>query len=193
MDIRVGDFERRLFFGGYHPNSAQGRRWLAWYADCRRAAAITELKRNPHKHRRDGELDLPNLQLYMVVLERIDLMAGKPKKAISDAAWKGFVECRLTDTQKEAFRHWDLDGNDAFDLVVTSVQTGHKLSLSYNRANDNFVASLTCTDMTSPNGGYTLSAFAPDLWTALRLVVFKHEVVLERRWENKSSPSSDIG
>lgn len=69
---------------------------------------------------------------------------------------------------------------DAIDAVV---QSGYKLSVSYNPANDNFVASLTCRLQGNPNFDKTISGFAMTWDMAVGVVLFKHFVIAgEGNW-----------
>lgn len=116
-------------------------------------------------------------------IERIYKVANAKKaKESGKVEFKGFVNYTLTDEEKENFALWGVDDHDLFLLIAGDNQTGYKLTMTFNSQNDNFQASYMCLDPESPNAGYILSAFAPDWYTALKVLTFKHNVVLDCQW-----------
>lgn len=116
------------------------------------------------------------------------------KKAPPAKQWNGFVSCELTAEDKATFKVWDVDFGDAFDLLVGRVTEGYRFSLSHNKKNDSFIASLTGSEDNGDNAGYTLSAFGKDVATAMRVLAYKDGFILEGVWENaKVQAKDDIG
>lgn len=112
----------------------------------------------------------------------------------NQSTWKGFVECKLTEQEKENFAEWDVHDNDLFLLLSEAVIAGHKQSLTWNKQNETFVFSLTGNDGSGKHEGYTLSAFAGDWYIALRVLLYKHCVLLEGDWTKaKDRPTENIG
>lgn len=109
---------------------------------------------------------------------------GMSNKKQSESGWVGFVDVTLTSKEKELFGAWDMQGDDLWVMLVDAMTHGHKVSLSYNRQNETFGASFTGTDPDGSNKGFTLSAFAADWYTAVRVLVFKHAVLLDFDWKN---------
>lgn len=107
-----------------------------------------------------------------------------PTKKRDDTGWVGFVDVTLSSREKEAFQAWDVEGEDLWTLLVDTLVSGHKLSVSYNRANDTFGAAFTGNGEDTANKGYTLSAYGADWYTAVRVLLFKHVVLLEGVWAN---------
>jgi len=119
-------------------------------------------------------------------------MAGKAKAA--NKTWNGFVACELTAEDKAAFKVWDVDFADAWELLIGRVTEGYRLSFSHNKKNDSFIVSLTGGEGTGANEGYTLSAFGKTVDVALRVLAYKDAFILEGVWENaKVQPQDDIG
>lgn len=119
---------------------------------------------------------------------------GMPTKKNDRGEWHGFVECKLTDAEKELFGQWDIHDGDLFVLLSAATCTGLKLSLTFNKQNEHFVASFTGGAESGKNEGWTLSAFAPDWYNAVRALLFKHEVLLADGWDAaKDRPSEGIG
>lgn len=105
--------------------------------------------------------------------------------------FKGFCNYVLTDADKEKYKVWDVDDHDLWDVLATCLQSGYKISTSYNAQNDTYSATLMCNDAQSVNAGYCLSAFAPDVYHALRTLIFKHTEVLEFDWQSATVKEQD--
>lgn len=127
------------------------------------------------------------------IIERAMEMAGKSTKKQSSAEWKGFIDCRLTEEQVEGLMMWELSYEDVWVALTGELSGNYRFTLSFNSQNDHFVAALTGGEG-SPNQGYTLSSFAPDVDTAVRALCYKHFVVLEQDWQRaKNNPKAAIG
>lgn len=129
---------------------------------------------------------------YLIELKGLARMPA-PKKTPA-RTWNGFVSCELTAEDKASFKVWDVDFGDAFDLMMGRVTEGYRLSISFNKRNDSYIASLTGAEGVGANEGYTLSAFGKDVATAIRVLAYKDSFILEGVWENaKVQPKDDIG
>jgi len=135
------------------------------------------------------------VRLHLELVLRLRKEAGMAtKKAVPARQWNGFVNCELTAEDKATFKVWDVDFGDAFDLLVGRVTEGYRLSVSHNKKNDSFIASLTGSEDCGDNAGYTLSAFGKDIATAMRVLAYKDGFILEGVWDNaKVQPKDDIG
>lgn len=121
-------------------------------------------------------------------------IAGMPKTETKQSEWRGFVDVKLTQDEKEKFAAWDVQDGDLWVFMADSIASGHKLSLTYNKQNDQYVASFTGQQEKGSNAGLTLSAYAKDWYDAIRVLVFKHAVLLEADWSRaKDRPGDDIG
>lgn len=138
------------------------------------------------------EMWLRNLDFYR---EWAYEMAGAKVTSKSvDQEWKGFVNYVLSETDKEQYSLWGVDDHDLWLLVAGHQQCGYKLSVSFNAKNDTFNATYVCNDEKSPNKGYCLSAFAPDWYNAVKILAYKHDVVLDGLWVGKESkPKNNWG
>lgn len=114
---------------------------------------------------------------------------SKPKNGKVD--FKGFVNYRLSEEDKENFMAWEYDDHDLFLLIAGDNQQGYKLTMSFNSENDTFVATYMCNDPESPNAGYCLSAYGNDWYLALKTLTFKHNVVLEGQWNVDKAKQQD--
>lgn len=112
----------------------------------------------------------------------------------NQSTWKGFIECKFTESEKEAFAQWDVHDEDVFVLLSEAVVAGHKLSLTFNKQSETFVASFTGNEGAGKHEGYTLSAYAGDWYLAVRAIVFKHAVLLAGDWQTaKERPTERLG
>jgi len=102
--------------------------------------------------------------------------------------WKGFKDFKLTAEQLEAFASFDVDDDDLMDLVQTVLAEGYKLTLTYNGQSDTYNCAITCNAEKHANEGYTMSAFAHSAYIAMKLLMFKHAVLLEGDWDKIPAP-----
>lgn len=104
---------------------------------------------------------------------------------------KGFVPCNLGKQEKQDAQQWiAANAGEFFTLLEKIVGDGYKFSVSLDRFHDCFSSSLTCTDPDNSNIGWCLSGRAPDAWSAVGMVLYKHLVVLDGVWDTRE-PSGD--
>lgn len=116
---------------------------------------------------------------------------GMAKRERDNATWKGFVDVKLTSEEKDSYVSWDIHDDDLWLLLVDAISAGHKLSITFNRQNDQFVASFTGQTDTGKNEGYTLSAYAKTWYDSVRVLTFKHSVLLEGEWSRAAERVTD--
>jgi hypothetical protein len=184
-----------LVFGGFM-SVQQVRRALDRFRNYE--VCLTK-ERDNHLERSDRWEQAKTVEMWLRELEQAQrsayIMAGAkvtPKR--EEQEWKGFVNYVLSEEDKAAYSEWDVDDHDLWLLVAGHEQCGYKLSHTYNAKNDTFNANYVCNDEKSPNKGYCLSAFAPDWYNAVKILAFKHEVVLDGIWVGKESrPKNNWG
>ena len=118
--------------------------------------------------------------------ELLHMATPNKNKVISD--WKGFKDFKLTAEQLEGFASFDVDDDDLMDLIQTVLAEGYKLTLTYNGQSDTYNCALTCNAEKHKNQGYTMSAFAHSAYTAMKLLMYKHAVLLEGDWDKIPAP-----
>lgn len=115
-----------------------------------------------------------------------------PKKVLKDIDWKGFINRKLNDAEKELFLSWDVHDDDVWLLFTGLLTEGYKISSSYNGQNSTYNVLLTCNQPSNPNAGFGLSAYSPNWYQAVRLALFKHEVIFHGKWDlNQAHVPSD--
>lgn len=136
------------------------------------------------------------LYLFSHLSGRADGMAVKgQRKQEERAAWKGFLDCRLTDEQLELLDEWKPKPTEVFVMVDEMLAGDFRLTLSYNKRTK--LASCTIID-DSPSrktGGWALSTSDENGAAALKAAVYKHRTVLEGDWSVllDTSPKSRRG
>lgn len=104
---------------------------------------------------------------------------------------KGWVPCDLTKDLKDAGKVWVAQHTDDLGGKVESlVSDGYKVSMSLDRIHDCFQASVTCTDPERDDYGFCLTARAPDVWSALGMLLYKHYIVLDGQWASREATAS---
>lgn len=109
---------------------------------------------------------------------------GAAGKAQGGSVWFVNVSVSVSDAAKidEYF-----DTVEAvYDAMVAVMEDGYRVAFNYDMSRDAVVASLTCRNEGLPNHNGVLNAFAGDWFTALRVVLYKHYVVLSERWSDGS-------
>jgi hypothetical protein len=156
---------------------------------------LVSLKNRRGKQKGAFVSDLNDWFFWMFALEEeLRERLGVAKRDERQSNWRGFVDVKMTDEEKQLFAQWDVHDNDLFLLMSEAVAAGHKLSISFNKQNDTFVCSFTGNDGTGKHEGYTLTAYAGDWYIAVRALVFKHAVLLNSDWTVAADrPSERLG
>jgi len=132
------------------------------------------------------------LRLYLLEVETFRRFLGMPPQKKQSVTWKGFINHKLSPAEKERFASWDVHDDDIWLLVAQTVSENYRFSTSYNQSNSTFNAVLSCNDPTSPNDGYSLSGYAPTWYQAIRVLLFKHVVLFDYKWDvNAALPKAD--
>lgn len=105
--------------------------------------------------------------------------AAKPQKA----AWKGFHNVNLSKADEAHFLAWQSENPTGLNWVQALADEGYKVSFDFDPYNEGCRASLYATQSKMEWAGYTLTAWAEDMQTALDLVCFKHYEMCKQRWE----------
>lgn len=104
---------------------------------------------------------------------------SKPKRA----EFKGFHNVNLSSEDELLFESWQQDNVVGLNWLETWADAGYKVSVDYDAYNEGFKAALYCTQAKMEWAGYTMTAWAGDVQTALNLLAFKHYVMCNQRWE----------
>ena len=101
-------------------------------------------------------------------------------------AWRGFVDIRLNDLQKEQVKSIASQGEaDFLGVLAALVEQGLKVSFRDDPDNHSSIASVTGVLAGDTNEGLTLTGRGPDWVTALCCVYYKAMVVADGgSWES---------
>lgn len=110
-------------------------------------------------------------------------MAKAKTTKVTKAEWKGYHKINLNNEQAEVFDRDYSKVIPPFSDIDILVNNGYKLSFSWDDYNTGVSASLYAASKKMDWAGYTLSAWAGDAQTALNLLLFKHFVVAQQKWE----------
>ena len=83
-----------------------------------------------------------------------------------------------------AFLKWkDTQAGDVwYENLEELVQSGRKMSISYNNQSDKFTATISCYDESDPDYRSSLTSHAPSATEAMLLALYKHFVMCEGAW-----------
>jgi len=112
------------------------------------------------------------------------------KKELAFGEWQ-FVRHQMTRDEKAAFREWQLTGEELVQMLDRLIDDGYKLSVSsddYNKCNQ---ATLTCKNEKSDDYGYILPGRASSAFDALKVVLYKHFVLLTGGWQTWMETEND--
>lgn len=116
-------------------------------------------------------------------------VAAKKKSANS---WKGFIDCELTTEDKYLLKTTDATHDyPPLPTITKLVEDGYKFSLSFDKKNDTYIASLTDQDFASPTEGYTLTGRGGEPIKAITALLFKHFIKLEDGWITPAEQDDD--
>lgn len=110
-------------------------------------------------------------------------MATKGQRKQEDrAAWKGFLECRLTEEQLVGLDEWRPKPAEVFLTVDEMMADDYRLTLSYNKRTKLASCTLIDDSPSRKSGGWAISTADENGAAALKGAVYKHRIVLEGSW-----------
>jgi hypothetical protein len=113
-------------------------------------------------------------------LENLEMARGKGsgKNVKQTSNWKeNILNIPTTGHTVDDVREYYGEVSSLMDAMDAVIQAGYKLSISYNVANDNFIASLTGRLQGTANYEKTISGFAMTWDMAVAVVLYKHYVI----------------
>lgn len=113
------------------------------------------------------------------------------------ATFNGFVNYNLTDADKAKFRsEWSgQQAENSAQYLQQLIDAGYKVSLSYDKYNEAYSATMMCLIDKHPDNGWCLSGKSGvDITEAIDVLFFKHYVCLKEQWvSNAKSVSAQKG
>ena len=110
--------------------------------------------------------------------------ASKGKnKPVKRAEWKGYHKVNLDKADEALFVAWMRENDVRFEDIGILCNNGYKVSFGWDDYHEGVSASLYCTSAKMEWAGYTLTAWAGDVETAVKLLFFKHFILCQEKWE----------
>jgi len=102
---------------------------------------------------------------------------------VKKAEWKGYHRVNLNKEQEADFTAWASSQAIQISDFDVLCNAGYKLSLSWDDYHQGVSAALYCTQAKMDWAGFSLSAWAGDCETALKLLFFKHYILCGEIWD----------
>lgn len=122
-------------------------------------------------------------------LEDVARTRSKDKPPVSVNKEFRFINVALDDSAYEDIMDRYSDGDALMDAFQVYMETGYKFSFALNGQNDLVICSMTDRRPNSVTENACLTGGADSWYDALKVVLYKHEVILLSDW----SKASDIG
>jgi hypothetical protein len=105
--------------------------------------------------------------------------------------FKGFINIRLTDADKEALVAGvgETDTTTLIDNAAALLYEGYKLSFAYDKTSGSVQATLACWQEGHPDCGHAISSRNPDFIMALHSLLHKHFNVARECWTAFAPPA----
>lgn len=107
----------------------------------------------------------------------------KQNKPVKRAEWKGYHKVNLTREDDALFGSAYVTKDVPWSDIDILINQGYKFSIAWDDYNQGVTASLYAQSQKMEWAGYTLTAWAGDVETATKLLLFKHYVVCREQWE----------
>jgi len=104
-----------------------------------------------------------------------------PKTEVAFGDWK-FVRHTMTRDEKAAFREWELSAEELVSMIDRLVDGDYKLSIALDEYNKCCSATLACRGLQNEDHGLILSGRASSAFDALKVVLYKHHILLSGSW-----------
>jgi hypothetical protein len=110
-------------------------------------------------------------------------MAKSQKKPVKKAEFKGYFNCNLLAADELVFEAWAVAQTIQLTDFEPLCNNGYKISFSWDEYHQGVSAALYCRDAKMDWAGYTLTAWAADIETAIKLLFYKHFVMSGEVWD----------
>lgn len=110
-------------------------------------------------------------------------MAKAHKQQVKKVEWKGYHSCNLLTSDELPYETWAAAQVIQISDIDVIVQAGYKFSLNWDKFHEGVSASLYAHDPKLEWAGYSLTAWAGDAESAIKLLFYKHYVMCEEQWE----------
>lgn len=120
------------------------------------------------------------------------IMAGKRTSKPNNSErpeWKGFIDFTLSDGHLEVFDNMQIDHVATWEQVAGLLESGYRMTHSYNGNNKTFTATLIDNRNDSKTAGWALSAQSDEYRDAINILLYKHLIAMEGDWTEWVNPT----
>lgn len=173
---------------------------FTWYSEplaefhivANKAAQYLRSYRQPDNGAKTTRWQVTETLLLTSFLETIYMTKrATPPRSTTYAGDLTFLDVRLSQAQFDELDSAKVPASQLMAWLTSTILTGLRFSFSYNPEKKTANAMLTDTRFDSPTKGKALSAFSDDAADALKVLMYKHQVVLEGDWTRAEAPSSE--
>lgn len=108
---------------------------------------------------------------------------AKKKETTKAFKWNGYCNVDVPSAMSGDVANWLADEKEVFAHYNDMLVDGYQIKVYFDQKNERMCANAICHNGDSENFGHALSAFAGDWYTALGVLIFKHEVICEGDWQ----------
>lgn len=105
--------------------------------------------------------------------------------------FKGFIQCELTDKQKQTLKAQEMSLQEIEDTLVKLIQEGYKVSYSWDNYNHCYQAFLSTSDQESEHLGWILAGRGSLPSKSLKQLFYKHYAILKEQWSSAMGLTRD--
>ena len=121
-------------------------------------------------------------------MEAVARTRSKDKPAITTSKEFRFINVALDDSAYDDIMDRYSDGDALMDAFQLYMETGYKFSFALNAQNDLVICSMVDRRDGSVTENACLTGGADSWYDALKVVMYKHEVILLSDWSKASEP-----
>jgi len=115
---------------------------------------------------------------------------NKGQETVSKPGTFRFINVTIDETAYEEIMERYQDGDALMDAMQRYMEIGYKFSFAVNKQNDMVSASMTDRREGSESENACLTGSSDSWYDALKVVLYKHEVILKSNWSEQASTAA---
>lgn len=122
--------------------------------------------------------------------------SGLSAKSAQNSTWStNFVDLPLSEADKAAFEEWRATQPPLINLIFEIVDSGCKISASWNEKTGSYIVAVTCTQASHPNANSCFTSFSSNLEKSLYTAAYKYDLYCAGReqWAVGQAKKDDWG
>lgn len=122
----------------------------------------------------------------------MEMAIKKPNKETQEKAkFIGFFNYEMTAEQKADCKPWIRQDEEVALAIENAIASGYSVKVNLDGRKDAYQATMQANNPKDPNAGYCMSAYAKHWYDAIAVLMFKHEICLQRRWDDVDPVPTD--